>query len=473
MAMMELSWIRFKNTPTITTIETTTYPIWNVPFPAVTVCNINKVDRNRSEKIINSLTTLGLSRHEGNDLLAAMASLVSYEPTNTSSDNESKLGQLGYSPAKMLLELNQPCESLIKHCYWLGSEVSCAKFFHVTKTHVGFCCSFNADKAMHVDYKAPARPVPSSNIRLSGAGKHVGLSVMVDIAPERYMAPTKSYYGAEIFVHSPNDFPADSDFEDTLQPGWDVDFCVTPIPIESSPSLERVPLSQRKCFMPNEGILQSNNTFSLNLCMSECRLRTIIKLCSCVPFYYVDFIQIEIQHGSEATNAAIIADGNLMSHVQVSLYHSDDSLDRGAQSGGRNVSTYATLHVHFKDLYCVKYRREAFMTWDSLLASFGGIFGLCMGGSVLSIVELFYYFVVKPFAFYRAKQRDASASEQQLEMTNRRRQKRPKSGRMFCPGRYPVGYFERKSIILRERTSGRGKRKILTVSPRMGFGYGM
>lgn len=241
-----------------------------------------------------SLTSLfrisvGVARQEANDLLAAMASMVSYEPTNTSSENEAKLGQLGYSPAKMLLELNQPCDSLIKHCYWLGSEVSCAKFFHVTKTHVGFCCSFNADKAMHVDYKAPARPVPSSNIRLSGAGKHVGLSVMVDIAPERYMAPTKSYYGAEVFVHSPNDFPADSDFEDTLQPGWDVDFCVTPIPIESSPSLERVPLSQRKCFMPNEGILQSNNTFSLNLCMSECRLRTIIKLCSCVPFYYVDF----------------------------------------------------------------------------------------------------------------------------------------------------------------------------------------
>ncbi|XP_029735277.2 sodium channel protein Nach-like [Aedes albopictus] len=437
-----------------------------------------------------------------------MASLVSYEPTNTSSDNESKLGQLGYSPAKMLLELNQPCESLIKHCYWLGSEVSCAKFFHVTKTHVGFCCSFNADKAMHVDYKAPARPVPSSNIRLSGAGKHVGLSVMVDIAPDRYMAPTKSYYGAEIFVHSPNDFPADSDFEDTLQPGWDVDFCVTPIPIESSPSLERVPLSQRKCFMPNEGILQSNNTFSLNLCMSECRLRTIIKLCSCVPFYYVDFNITEMKGVETCT----LRNVNCLRHFRKYFYSlkppkemSTDNfsfdlgmdcnckpsctfLNYNVQSisskrmggpftssyfGGRNVSTYATLHVHFKDLYCVKYRREAFMTWDSLLASFGGIFGLCMGGSVLSIVELFYYFVVKPFAFYRAKQRDASASEQQLAMTTRRQQKRPKSGRMFCPGRYPVGYFERKSIILRERTSGRGKRKILTVSPRMGFGYGM
>lgn len=88
-----------------------------------------------------------------------------------------------------------------------------------------------------------------------------------------------------------------------------------------------------------------------------------------------------------------------------------------------------TLKVHFKDLTCIKYRRDMYMTWDGLFgmqlrywfclffynliklyhlrfviversasfraASFGGIFGLCLGGSVISLVELFYYFTVK------------------------------------------------------------------------------
>lgn len=41
--MMNLVWIRYQTTPTVTTIETLNHPIWEVPFPAVTVCNINKV----------------------------------------------------------------------------------------------------------------------------------------------------------------------------------------------------------------------------------------------------------------------------------------------------------------------------------------------------------------------------------------------------------------------------------------------
>lgn len=41
--MMNLVWIRFINTPTVTTVETINNPISEIAFPAVTVCNINKV----------------------------------------------------------------------------------------------------------------------------------------------------------------------------------------------------------------------------------------------------------------------------------------------------------------------------------------------------------------------------------------------------------------------------------------------
>lgn len=41
--LIQLVLIKYTTTPTITTVETTNYPIWNVKFPAVTFCNINKV----------------------------------------------------------------------------------------------------------------------------------------------------------------------------------------------------------------------------------------------------------------------------------------------------------------------------------------------------------------------------------------------------------------------------------------------
>lgn len=41
--MMLLVWNRYQTIPTITTVETTNYPIWKLQFPAVTICNNNKV----------------------------------------------------------------------------------------------------------------------------------------------------------------------------------------------------------------------------------------------------------------------------------------------------------------------------------------------------------------------------------------------------------------------------------------------
>lgn len=41
--MMSIIMYRFTKTPTTTTIETTAYPIWEIEFPAITICNHNKV----------------------------------------------------------------------------------------------------------------------------------------------------------------------------------------------------------------------------------------------------------------------------------------------------------------------------------------------------------------------------------------------------------------------------------------------
>lgn len=37
-------------TPTSTVIESTHFATWNIPFPAVTICNVNKVNLNQLEQ---------------------------------------------------------------------------------------------------------------------------------------------------------------------------------------------------------------------------------------------------------------------------------------------------------------------------------------------------------------------------------------------------------------------------------------
>ncbi|KFB51116.1 AGAP006704-PA-like protein [Anopheles sinensis] len=470
MVMGAIAWTRFRTTPTITTIETMTYPIWNIHFPGVTVCNINKVDKRKAKVIVDRLVReFGLSEVNATGLLVAQASLINFEQTNLSFiELEAVLGQMGWNPNRLLLELSQPCSELIKVCYWLGSEVPCAQVIHRTKTDNGFCCSYNVDQAMQPlvarrngdstdqgAHHGPYRPQ-----RLSGAGRHVGLSLLIDIEPDTYMAPTKSFYGAEIYVHDSMDFPSDADFEHVAQPGWDVVMSVIPLPIESSSTMRQVPEEMRKCFLPEESSEKQHAEMNLNVCLAQCRLRTILKLCNCVPFYYADLryfysLRPDSQSEADLTDVEFGMDCDCMPPCSVLNYNVETITSQrlskefvSSQFGGRNVSQYATLNVHFKDIYCVKYKRDAYMTWDSLVATFGGIFGLCMGGSVLSLVEMLYYFTVKPFTAYRRAHR-GKRSGNRTKTSSRRHP--PIAVRPYDGQRFPVGYFLRRNVLARSK----------------------
>lgn len=44
---------KWQGSPTITTVESTDYPIWNIYFPAVTICSNNKVVNSSFVKNLN------------------------------------------------------------------------------------------------------------------------------------------------------------------------------------------------------------------------------------------------------------------------------------------------------------------------------------------------------------------------------------------------------------------------------------
>ena len=44
-------WTQYSTSPTITSVENTHYPIWNIPFPAVTICQVNKVHYSAAKQL--------------------------------------------------------------------------------------------------------------------------------------------------------------------------------------------------------------------------------------------------------------------------------------------------------------------------------------------------------------------------------------------------------------------------------------
>ncbi|XP_044732087.1 pickpocket protein 11-like [Chrysoperla carnea] len=88
-------------------------------------------------------------------------------------------------------------------------------------------------------------------------------------------------------------------------------------------------------------------------------------------------------------------------------------------TGTMNIST---LEMYFKDFTCTKYLRDVYMTWDGLLAAFGGIFGLCMGASLISIAEILFYFCVKYNCyniFYNNKEKSTASTVRAFTLSER------------------------------------------------------
>ncbi|PSN57565.1 hypothetical protein C0J52_00511 [Blattella germanica] len=51
--------------------------------------------------------------------------------------------------------------------------------------------------------------------------------------------------------------------------------------------VERMNLKDRKCLFPNEQKLQIFNVYTYEGCLIECRLKHIIKVCKCVPYFFI------------------------------------------------------------------------------------------------------------------------------------------------------------------------------------------
>lgn len=143
--MMNLVWIRFQESPTITTIETTSHPIWFVPFPAVTICNINKVYAPNTVNITGRLIERGISRDRIQKFYEKIPNLIT--PVIAVDEEflyiSSILQDMGYNTESLMTELAQPCENLLKYCFWKGTQTPCNELFKLSKSSEGICCSFN------------------------------------------------------------------------------------------------------------------------------------------------------------------------------------------------------------------------------------------------------------------------------------------------------------------------------------------
>lgn len=67
-------------------------------------------------------------------------------------------------------------------------------------------------------------------------------------------------------------------------------------------------------------------------------------------------------------------------------------------SNRKNLSTYddiAIVQIYYPIVDTTLFSADVLMTWQEIVSNFGGLFGLCVGFSLVNIVEIVYFATVR------------------------------------------------------------------------------
>uniref|UniRef100_A0A1I8PUC6 Uncharacterized protein n=1 Tax=Stomoxys calcitrans TaxID=35570 RepID=A0A1I8PUC6_STOCA len=176
-------------------------------------------------------------------------------------------------------------------------------------------------------------------------------------------------------------------------------------------------VDQRKCRFQHESNLTHFPIYTRNLCLQECRLNLVHDICKCIPHFYPNripnpkpvchyrtllecfaenekyFIKLyKINGKGKRELAGCYCMQNCRDAIINKVEHI--SLPNADFLFGGNSFMFV---LEAKPTYRLK--RLVVFTFTELLVSIGGIAGFFLGFSVLCLVELIYYFILKLICF--------------------------------------------------------------------------
>ncbi|KAL0277706.1 UNVERIFIED_CONTAM: hypothetical protein PYX00_004902 [Menopon gallinae] len=292
---------RWKENPMIISLSPRATLLETIPFPAVTVCNMNGAKKSVAEDI---------DQNQSND---SDSLFEKHMLRKLCRDNELMSGsKVNASWSKMqnfMVKVSQPCHTMLVACLWRSEEMPCHAMFNPEITDEGMCCSFNKVKRNFI-YRNPRQlhglnytfPYPSIDWtpesgyppdapananpwRVFGPGKGLGLTIVLDAELFDYYCSSTASVGFKVLLHSPVETPRVSEFAYFITPGDEARVEITPKISTTTPDLVNIPESKRRCVFTSERNLRFYRTYTQRNCELECQSNFTLQECKCVPFY--------------------------------------------------------------------------------------------------------------------------------------------------------------------------------------------
>ncbi|XP_076636485.1 sodium channel protein Nach [Colletes latitarsis] len=247
------------------------------------------------------------------------------------------------------------CDDVISNCAYRGNKQLCSNLFTKVLNSAGACCKLNhlehlkaTDVAMSLQFETRSSSYPW----------RLYLKQHIDSSPKPDERPIVTAY-----------FPVEIEF-------------ITDITY-TTPDIRYLTLHQRECYYKYEGV-------STNDCEINCFMEKLFSRCNCLPWFslYADRPKCSLLKYPCLYNSSIDIDE---CDCWLPCNHTSYSV-RGIQKSNSNVN-----RVILKNWPAALYKREMRFGYMDLLVSFGGVASLFLGYSILTTVELGYYFSLRTY----------------------------------------------------------------------------
>ncbi|KAJ3648155.1 hypothetical protein Zmor_019977 [Zophobas morio] len=413
-------WNRFVDNPTVTSLESSVFPVTRVPYPGVSFCNLNKISKKRAASLADYIVEkTGEKREKVMGYIRFLGFLYDADYNVGSKRHieefQGILDGLKLKIKDLMRSLMTPCEEFLQICLWGGVEVNCSTIVHMRLTFEGYCCTFNYIKNasdLWEEHRHPAKLAPAHGT----PGMKDGLSVTINNDPDDYFYTTLSSSGVNVHVFIPTDYPDKSSgnlMESLADIGSENFIEVIPTTVRAMKEVMNYNVVKRNCLFEVEQITQFG-VYSQSDCFVDCRVRSMMTLCECIPFtipftddstvctlldlpclskYQRKWTALVPDHVDAYTfkeqEDGLFCTETCYLSCEATLYEITTSSVRLFDSAGN----YTSIHIFYGNRFHSLYQQDVVHYWFDILSSVGGIFGIVMGLSILSIVEGVIYMI--------------------------------------------------------------------------------
>ncbi|KAK3912127.1 Pickpocket protein 28 [Frankliniella fusca] len=283
---------KFNENPTMTRVESYFHEVSDMPFPAITLCNVNRIFRSKAQAFVDSLKMpdgYPAARQDVMELLPLLGQLLSFAEFGSEHEGRERLVRIlaynNVSTDALLESLGQPCGDLIERCSWEGREVNCSRVFTRTMTYLGFCCSFNAAR----DFSCVPLPkridpnVKKEPLKTPFFGYPLGLTVLLNPRVDDYFWGPFASGGVVCAVHDANEMATEGTSQAMASIDKESMVQVLPTLRTASAALRDVTPERRRCLFDDENPLPDTAQYSADVCSLECEAGKIWRACGCRP----------------------------------------------------------------------------------------------------------------------------------------------------------------------------------------------